>query len=40
MLQSPSSRSDEVASTVPRNTMGKIQKKLLRESYAGLFEAG
>jgi len=25
---------------LPRNTMGKIQKKLLRERYAGLFANG
>ncbi len=27
-----------VLGVLPRNTMGKIQKKLLREKYAGLFE--
>ena len=26
-----------VLDELPRNTMGKIQKKLLRERYAGLF---
>jgi malonyl-CoA/methylmalonyl-CoA synthetase len=25
---------------LPRNTMGKVQKKALRESYAGLFSNG
>lgn len=29
-----------VVEDLPRNTMGKIQKKLLREQYAGLFAGG
>jgi malonyl-CoA/methylmalonyl-CoA synthetase len=29
-----------VVDALPRNTMGKIQKKLLRQTYAGLFNGG
>ncbi|GHF65118.1 malonate--CoA ligase [Seohaeicola zhoushanensis] len=30
----------EVVSELPRNTMGKVQKNILRDQYAGVFSAG